>query len=308
MRGLWLIAVATLRLFTVADGAVARSLQHQLPIHQVDRDVQPPAIPLQLKNTAPGTPIKPGTELRILAVGDSITYGFLSDQDDGDGNGYRLRLRQYLSKDKVVYAGTETSPTGNMTDGYFAAWNGKTIQYIADHVGPSLEQRPNIILLHAGTNDMNPNSAISTEGHDPVAASERLGSLIDKMTVACPDAVILVAMIIGTCNAEQSPQTKVFQSLVPKVVTPRLQAGKHVLAVDFSTFGLGNLRDCIHPTNQGYQLVGYYWYDFIAQIPRDWITAPVGKDPEREESFARRLHADTPLLGVLCLLIVLMYA
>ncbi|KAJ4865268.1 GDSL-like lipase/Acylhydrolase family domain-containing protein [Trichoderma breve] len=309
MRGFWRIVVATLHLVTAVDGAVARYLEHQVPGPQVGKDVsRPPAIPLRLTNTALGKPIKPGTELRILAVGDSITYGFLSDQNGGDGNGYRLRVRQYLSKDKVVYAGTETSPTGNMTDGYFAAWNGKTIQYIAGHVGPSLEQRPNIILLHAGTNDMNPNSAISTEGHDPVAASERLGSLIDKMTAACPDAVILVAMIIGTCNAEQSLQTKVFQSLVPKVVAPRVQAGKHVLAVDFSTFGLGNLRDCIHPTNQGYHMVGYYWYDFIAQIPQDWITAPVGKDPKREESSSWRLRANASLLGVLGLSFVFMYA
>ncbi|KAL7947929.1 carbohydrate esterase family 3 protein [Trichoderma barbatum] len=306
MRGLWWIAVATLHLVAV-DVAVARHLQQQLLIHQVGRDAQPPASPLKLTNTAPGKPIKLDTELRILAVGDSITYGFLSDENGGDGNGYRLRLQQYLSKDKVVYAGTETTPTGNMTDGYFAAWNGKTIQYIADHVGPSLEQRPNIILLHAGTNDMNPNGAISTEGHDPVAASERLGNLIDVMAEACPDAIILVAMIIGTCNAEQAPQTKVFQSLVPKVVTPRLEAGKHVLAVDFSTFGHNNLRDCIHPTNQGYQLVGYYWYDFIAQIPQDWITAPVGKDPKGQEGFAGRLRVNMPLLGGLGLSFVMMY-
>ena len=97
MRGLWSIAVATLHVLIVVDAAVARYLQFQLPNHQIDRDVQQPAIPLKLTNTAPGKPIKPGTELRILTVGDSITYGFLSDQDGGDGNGYRLRLRQYLS-------------------------------------------------------------------------------------------------------------------------------------------------------------------------------------------------------------------
>ncbi|KAL6856682.1 carbohydrate esterase family 3 protein [Trichoderma novae-zelandiae] len=309
MRGFWLTAVATPHLLMAVVVTMARSIAPQLLNQSVIGHVQPPVIPLRLINTAPGKPIKPGTELRILTVGDSITYGFLSDQDGGDGNGYRLRLRQDLSKDKVVFAGTETSPTGNMTDGYFAAWNGKTIQYISEHVTPSLEQRPNIILLHAGTNDMNPDGAISTEGHDPAAASERLGSLIDKMTASCPDAVILVAMIIGTCNAEQAPQTKVFQSLIPKVVAPRLEAGKHVLAVDFTTFAVSNLRDCIHPTNQGYQLVGYYWHDFIAQIPRDWITAPVGQDPQRPEvqNLARRLHTNMSLLGLLGLLLVLMY-
>jgi hypothetical protein len=164
-----------------------------------------------------------------------------------------------------------------------------------------------MILLHAGTNDMNPSSSISTEGHDPVAASQRLGSLIDKMVAACPDAVILVAMIIGTCNADQAPQTKIFQSLIPNVVLSRLKAGKHVLPVDFSTFALSNLRDCIHPTNEGYQLMGDYWYDFISQVPPTWITEPVGKDPKSQDSPAVRLDTNTPLLGLLGLSLALMY-
>lgn len=53
---------------------------------------------LRYKNTKPGKALKPGTELRILCVGDSITVGFLSDQDGGDGNGYRLRLLDDLSR------------------------------------------------------------------------------------------------------------------------------------------------------------------------------------------------------------------
>lgn len=188
-----------------------------------------------------------------------------------------------------------------------AAWNGKTIQYIENNVGPSLDQRPNIILLHAGTNDMNPDSSISTEGNSPVAASLRLGSLIDKMIASCPDAVILVAMILGTCNADQAPQTETFQSLVPGVVMSRFQAGERVLPVDFSTFALSNLRDCIHPTNQGYQLLGDYWYNFVTQIPKDWITEPVGDDPKRQDSLAMHLGTNMPLLVLLGSLFVLMH-
>lgn len=55
---------------------------------------------LKYKGTKPGKALKPGTELRILCVGDSITVGFLSDQDGGDGNGYRLRLLDDLSRKK----------------------------------------------------------------------------------------------------------------------------------------------------------------------------------------------------------------
>ncbi|KAL6864240.1 SGNH hydrolase-type esterase domain-containing protein [Trichoderma novae-zelandiae] len=241
---------------------------------------------LHYKNTKPGVRVKRDTELRILPVGDSITVGFLSDRDGGDGNGYRLRLRDDLSKDEVVFAGTEASG-GSMDDGYFAAWSGKTIDYIADHVGPSLKQRPNIILLHAGTNDMNPDSAISMQGNNPEEAADRLGSLIDQMIDKCPDAVILVAVIVNTCRAGQSGRTEQYQALIPDVVKRRRDRGHHVLAVDFTSFPTSLLRDCIHPSNEGYKKFGDYWYDFITQIPKDWIHQPKGDDPVRDDGASK---------------------
>ncbi|PNP41723.1 hypothetical protein TGAMA5MH_06316 [Trichoderma gamsii] len=247
---------------------------------------------LHYGNSAPGVRVKPGTELRILCVGDSITVGFLSDKNGGDGNGYRLELRNDLSRDKVDFAGTETSD-GSMSDGYFAAWSGRTIKYIADHVGPSLEQRPNIILLHAGTNDMNPNSAISTEGNDPQGAANRLGDLVDQMAAHCPDAIILVAMIVNTCDPNQSQRTKEYQALVPGVVRQRRDLGLHVIAIDFTSFPTSLLQDCIHPTNDGYKKFGDYWYDFITQIPKDWIKDPVGNDPARDERASANGGIDT---------------
>ncbi|POR33128.1 Lipase 1 [Tolypocladium paradoxum] len=197
------------------------------------------------------------------------------------GYGHAMQLGEtdhfFSPEDDVVFAGTESS--GTMTDGYYAAWSGQTIQYISDHVGPSLEQRPNIILLAAGTNDMNPNHSISKEGNNPSEAADRLGKLIDKMIKECPDAVVLVALIINTCDPQQSPRTKEFQQLIPGVVKNRKDAGRQVLAVDFTTFETSNLQDCIHPTNEGYKMMGDYWYDFIHQIPSNWIKPPVGRDP-----------------------------
>ncbi|KAM3509332.1 hypothetical protein MY10362_000667 [Beauveria mimosiformis] len=264
---------------------------------------------MKFRSTPPGRKIDSGVELRILPVGDSITVGFGSEIG-GDGDGYRRRLRDDLSENKVVFAGTETA--GTMDDGYFvshdsalsaarrhletmtnsraqkAAWNGKTIQFIANHIGPSLDQRPNVALVAAGTNDMNPNHAVSTEGNDPAQAADRLGKLIDRIVGKCPDATVLVAMIIDTCDQSQEPQTLQFQKLIPGIVQKRRDAGHHVLAVDFTTFvpkhGNEILRDCIQPTNRGYKIMGDYWYDFMTQIPRGWIRAPVGKDPSRASS------------------------
>ncbi|KAF6796365.1 GDSL-like Lipase/Acylhydrolase [Colletotrichum sojae] len=236
---------------------------------------------LEYRCTAPGKVIKEGVKLRILPVGDSVTVGFLSS----DGNGYRLKLQENLSANEVVFAGTVAG--GNMTDPYYAAWSGQTIKYMADNVGPSLEQRPNIILLHAGTNDMNPNPDISKEGNDPEGAAERLGALIDQMLTTCPDATVLVAQIINTCDPNQRPGTEEYQKLIPGVVEERVSKGGHVLAVDFAALGDAVLRnDCIHPSDEGYRTMGDYWYDFIAQVPENWIEQPIGEDPDRSKDEA----------------------
>ena len=87
-------------------------------------------------------------------------------------------------------------------------------------------------------------------------------------------------MIINTCNGDQFPQTKEFQQLIPGVVKKRFDDGYHVLPVDFTTFETSMLRDCIHPTNDGYKVFGDYWYDFVTQIPSKWIKVPVGSDSD----------------------------
>ncbi len=242
------------------------------------RDNDPATMLLQFRNTPSHKTVGNGTALRILPLGDSITVGLLSDADGG--NGYRRQLQRNLSRNKVVYAGTVHS--GNMNDGYYAAWSGQTIRFIADHAGVALAQRPNVVLLMAGTNDMNPDRSVSRQGHDPVQAAARLGQLVDQIVAACPDAVVLVAVIPGTCDEDQAAQTEAFQALIPGVAAQRREKGHRVLAVDFGALGMDLLRrDCIHPTDEGYRVMGDYWYDFIQQVPEGWIQEPVGADPVR---------------------------
>lgn len=136
---------------------------------------------------------------------------------------------------------------------------------------------------------MNPNRAISKEGNDPVKASERLGVLIDKLVARCPDAVVLVAMIIDTCDPAQSQATKLFQTLIPGITQQRLDDGKQVLAVNFTLFPTGELRDCIHPTNKGYMLLGDYWANVLAQVPKEWVRPPMGEDPDRSLSIRNKM-------------------
>ncbi|KAF5975727.1 acetylxylan esterase [Fusarium coicis] len=237
---------------------------------------------LSFKGTPPGEVVQDGVKLRILSVGDSITVGFGKGTD---GNGYRKRLGEDLRGNEVVWAGTEKT-AGDMKDGYFAAWSGKTVQYINDHIDPSLEQRPNLILIHAGTNDMNSKDHISTEGNHPQQATDRLRSLVQKIMSKCPDATIIIGMITDVCDSEwyhfQRERIKVYRDHIARLANELNANGSHVLSADFGPFDDTLLSDCVHPTHQGYQVLGDWWYDFIHQIPEGWIKDPVGPDPVRD--------------------------
>lgn len=156
---------------------------------------------------------------------------------------------------------------------------------MSDNIAPSLEHNPNVVLVHAGTNDMNPRLSDITQGNDAENAAVRLGRLIDQIVEAVPDAVVLVAVIIDTCVPEQRRNTEPFQQLIPEVVRPRLEAGNHVLAVNMSSLGTDILHeDCVHPSVEGYEVVAEAWYDFMTQIPDSWIKSPKGPAPRSSSS------------------------
>ncbi|KAF5646818.1 acetylxylan esterase [Fusarium sp. NRRL 52700] len=246
-----------------------------------DTDTQGENYFLSFKGTPPGRVVQGGVKLRILSVGDSITVGFGRGTD---GNGYRKRLWKDLSGNTVVWAGTEKTE-GDMKDGHFAAWSGKTVQYINDHIDPSLEQRPNLILIHAGTNDMNSNHHISTDGNHPQGTANRMRSMVEKMMHRCPDATIIVGMITDVCDKEwyhlQRERIKIYRGHVAELAAELSANGSHVLAADFGPFDDTLLSDCVHPTQKGYEVLGDWWYDFVHQIPEGWIKHPVGPDPVR---------------------------
>ena len=86
-------------------------------------------------NSAMGTDVDPGTELRILPLGDSITYGFQST----DGNGYRLRLQEDLSGSKLLFVGDPQRQGGNMANNqnagtYGSLWFRKHIKREISHL------------------------------------------------------------------------------------------------------------------------------------------------------------------------------
>ena len=135
---------------------------------------------------------------------------------------------------------------------------------------------------------MSANASIAKQGDDPQMAVDRLAMLIDNITIAVPDAIMLVAKIIPTnqtgweSSFDQELRTVAYQNLIPGVVAVRAQQGRRILCVDFSNFPMSAINPGgVHLTDAGYQLMGRWWYDFIHQIPAEWINTPAGANPQR---------------------------
>ncbi|CZR50217.1 uncharacterized protein PAC_00089 [Phialocephala subalpina] len=204
-----------------------------------------------------------GVDLRILPLGDSITWGAGSS----DGNGYRLDLQNLLSGNTVQYIGSQKS--GSMTDNSNEGHPGAIISQIAQFANLSLNQLPNIVLLMAGTNDMN----IPT---DPATAPARLGSLIDEIVSAVPNTTVLVAQLIPAVKNSTKSNIDTFNSAIPGLVASRVSAGKKVLVIDLSQYiSTSDLVDGIHPNDHGYSEMASAWYDGIQKAASTgWISPP----------------------------------
>ena len=101
---------------------------------------------------------------------------------------------------------------------------GATISQIQGYAANSLNERPNIVLIHAGTNDMNPSPP--PEPYD--GAPDRLNSLINAVIATCPDATILVAQIIHAKDAEVDARIKTFNDKIPGIASAQVAKGHKV--------------------------------------------------------------------------------
>ncbi|KAK6980924.1 lipolytic enzyme [Favolaschia claudopus] len=178
-----------------------------------------------------------GLNIRLLPLGDSITWGFTSS----DGNGYRAALHDLLQPGNTVdFIGSLKS--GTMVDNDNEGHIGAIIEQIAQSAtnALALPARPNVVLLMAGTNDVLDN--ISS------GAPAQLSTLIDT----------------------------IFPTGQANMVNTRKAAGQHILLASMASVLSSDLIDGIHPTDAGYVKMANAWFPVIQQAAKNgWIGKPV---------------------------------
>lgn len=203
--------------------------------------------------------------LRIMPMGDSITEGI----GNPNGNSYRAPLYDSLINEvsQLDYVGN--SRDGNFSDPENEGHSGWKINDIAGIANATLIQyRPNIVLLHIGTNDLNGNVDVGT-------APNRLAALIDQIFVAAPNATILVAAIIRSSSATTQERIVSYNAQTRTIVDARANAGKHIALVSMDAVTNADLADSLHPNEGGYTKMAVAWKAGIKNvIARGWIGEP----------------------------------
>ena len=181
----------------------------------------------------------------ILPLGDWITWGWQPSAQENGTNGYRAQLLHdliYAHYKSVDFVGTQHS--GLMVDNDNEGHPGFTISQIQGAMKAGLEMRPNVVLVHAGTNDLHHEESEKERWRD---APRRLGRMLDGVLKVCPDAVVLVAKIIQAEKTQTRANIQIFNGAVPKVVEKRVKKGFKVAVVDQSVIMPNELVDGLHP-------------------------------------------------------------
>jgi len=194
---------------------------------------------------------------RIMPLGDSITRG--GGQLPGQYIGYRAVLQAHL---KAGATGFRYNFVGSMSDRGAPDRNheghgGWTIDDLGGRIDEwMLNYRPDIVLLHAGTNNI-------TVGDSPATTAAKLQSLIAQIRSHDPDTKIFVAKVIKSRDPGRRPNTNAYESLIPGVVAA---SGPNVYLVDQSTVAGTDIYDWTHPNDFGYAKMAYNWYNAMDKV------------------------------------------
>ncbi|WP_217809816.1 SGNH/GDSL hydrolase family protein, partial [Micromonospora sp. NBS 11-29] len=226
-------------------------------------------------------------QLRVMPLGDSITFGAASS----DGSGYLARFQEWAARDsQVQLVGSQRSGPANLAN---EGHSGRLISDIAGLVDSALvTYQPNVVLLHIGTNDMNNNV-------DPGNAPARLGSLIDQIFRTAPGVALVVSTIVPAANAATQGRIATYNAAIRGVVSSRQQAGRHVTLVDTNAVTIANLADGLHPNDRGYGKMAISFYQgVLTAADAGWIRPPGSGNPGCGDSAGRWIDRGQVAAGV----------
>ncbi|GAA4885420.1 GDSL-type esterase/lipase family protein [Kitasatospora terrestris] len=224
----------------------------------------------------------PRPVVRVLPLGDSITYGVGSCT----GAGYRLPLQGMAEtggRYHLDFVGS-AQPAGHMVDPQNEGHPGKEIAEIGDGVrqGWITAARPDVVLLHIGINDLANNDR-------PTEAPDRAKALIDQIFAAQPGVTVIMQGLIPTSQGWGSSPANLsfliadYNTQLLRFQATEQQQGKHFLFVEapgltpLGQSAPAELADALHPNDAGYRRLAQNFSTALDQAwGARWFTGTAG--------------------------------
>lgn len=217
--------------------------------------------------TGTGKFLGAGKSPRILALGDSITYGINGDNTAGTG-GYRTPLWNRLKAKgmPVTPVGPQPGPPDGSRHAGYPGWRVRDLADGVPGTSPSAVSMmyayaPDVVLLHIGTNDFGFRD-------DMANAAGRASALIDSLMAARPSARIFVARIVDSYAPVPMPEVAAYNDAVQAHVAKLGASGKRVYGVNVNAAvtNASDLGDGVHPTDATYARMAGIWEQKLTGI------------------------------------------
>jgi lysophospholipase L1-like esterase len=201
--------------------------------------------------------------IEIMPLGDSITKGVHGSTDNA---GYRNDLAELLDTQSVDYdfVGGENDGSGFDTDheGH-GGWRADEI--LAEINGWLNSHRPNIVLLHIGTNDI-------SSDETPQNVRDEISAIIDAIYNFDPAIATILASVVPRAD-EKDATNDALVALLDDVVTDKVLNGVDVRYAPINEEFISNpsyafdfLADDVHPNDIGYAIMANVFFDVIKSL------------------------------------------
>lgn len=221
--------------------------------------------------------------LKIMPLGNSITQGYtLPVPDEREGYRKNLKILTENSGLNFDFVGSETN--GFFYDNQHEGHGGWHVNHwytspktLLDSIKIFLSKNlPDIILLHAGTNDIGEydySTRINDNTIDTTVAD--ISNMLDSIYNVDPTILVILAKIVNrsddslTVAVNERDTTTAFNNTLEIMANSRITNGDRLILVDMENplnYPDDLCLDGVHPNSYGYEKMSQVWFNGIKSI------------------------------------------
>ncbi|BAZ08398.1 G-D-S-L family lipolytic protein [Calothrix sp. NIES-4071] len=200
------------------------------------------------------------TPIKIMPLGDSITQGFVGQDSyrrplwfDLKNAGYNV---DFIGSVRWTTEGiTPPTPDFDLDNEGHGGWTSDQLLDNVDEFASS--NRPDVVLLHIGTNDLNIDRS-------PESIINNIGGIIQKLRNENQNVKVLLAQIIPDGSPDRSAP---LNALIPGLAASISTTQSPVIVVDqYTGFNLSDTLDTFHPNSTGEWKMATRWFDTLKTV------------------------------------------